>query len=374
MAIAEVSGREQKAKNGSEAGGQRLAARLHQAEQLNQPERLDVLDMLDVLVIGAGPTGLACAIDAQRAGFRVALADKGCLCNSLFHYPAHMTFFTTPELLEIGDIPFPSPHQKPTRDEALQYYRQVAAHYRLDVRQYQRVERVTGADGAFDVALRDRFERESHLKARKLIVATGYYDLPNRLGIPGEDLTKVHHYYDDPHPYSGLDVVVIGGKNSAAIAALELWRHGARVTLVHRGPGIHSHVKYWIKPDIENRIKNGEVQAYFESRVVEIGLDEVRLETPHGELTLKNDFVFALTGYHPDFEFLTSLGVRSEGKDRLPVCNAETLESNVPGIYLAGVIVAGARTNEIFIENGRFHGGVIARDLAARLARWGTGE
>ena len=285
-----------------------------------------------------------------------------------------MTFFTTPELLEIGDIPFPSPHQKPTRDEALQYYRQVAAHYRLDVRQYQRVERVTGADGAFDVALRDRFERESHLKARKLIVATGYYDLPNRLGIPGEDLTKVHHYYDDPHPYSGLDVVVIGGKNSAAIAALELWRHGARVTLVHRGPGIHSHVKYWIKPDIENRIKNGEVQAYFESRVVEIGLDEVRLETPHGELALKNDFVFALTGYHPDFEFLTSLGVRSEGKDRLPVCNAETLESNVSGIYLAGVIVAGARTNEIFIENGRFHGGVIARDLAARLASWGTGE
>jgi thioredoxin reductase (NADPH) len=322
---------------------------------------------LDVLVIGAGPTGLACAIEAQKAGFRVALAEKGCLCNSLFHYPSHMTFFTTPELLEIGDIPFPSPHQKPTRDEALQYYRQVAAHYRLDVRQYQRVVRVAGTDGVFRVTLRDRFDRETLLEAKKLIVATGYYDLPNTLAIPGEDLPKVHHYYDDPHPYSGLDVAVIGGKNSAAIAALELWRHGARVTLVHRGPGIHNHVKYWIKPDIENRIKNGEVIAYFESRVAEIGLDEVRLETPTGEVRLKNDFVFALTGYHPDFDFLASLGVRSEGEDRLPVCNPETLESNVAGIYLAGVIVAGARTNEIFIENGRFHGGVIARDLAQRL-------
>ena len=322
---------------------------------------------LDVLVIGAGPTGLACAIEAQRVGLRVALVDKGCLCNSLFHYPAHMTFFTTSDLLEIGGIPFPSPNAKPTRDEALEYYRKVAAHYRLDVRQYQRVERVTGADGEFRVALRDRFARESRVEARKLIVATGYYDLPNELEIPGEQLSKVHHYYDDPHPYSGLDVVVIGGKNSAAIAALELWRHGARVTLVHRGPGMHRHVKYWIKPDIENRIKNGEIAAHFESRVVEIGLDEVRLATPQGELRLKNDFVFALTGYHPDFAFLESLGVAAEGVDRLPVCDAETLESNVAGIYLAGVIVAGARTNEIFIENGRFHGGVIAQSLAKQL-------
>jgi thioredoxin reductase (NADPH) len=321
----------------------------------------------DVLVIGAGPTGLACAIDAQNAGFRVALVDKGCLCNSLYHYPAHMTFFTTPELLEIGNIPFPSPNQKPSRNEALQYYRQVAAYYKLDVRQYQTVEQVTGSDGAFQVHLSDRFERTSHLRARKLIVATGYYDLPNYLRIPGENLSKVMHYYDDPHPYSGLDIVVIGGKNSAAIAALELWRHGARVTLVHRGPDIHRHVKYWIKPDIENRIKAGEVTAWFQSQVAEITPDTVLIETPTGKYVLKNDFVFALIGYHPDFAFLEALGVRSEGKDRMPVCDPETLESNVPGIYLAGVIVAGNRTNEIFIENGRFHGQQIAKGLVAKL-------
>jgi thioredoxin reductase (NADPH) len=321
----------------------------------------------DLLVIGAGPTGLACAIDAQNAGFRVVLVDKGCLCNSLYHYPSHMTFFTTPELLEIGNIPFPSPNPKPSRNEALQYYRQVAAHYRLDVRQYQTVEQVTGADGGFLVHLRDRFGRAGSITARKLVVATGYYDLPNYLGIPGEDLSKVMHYYDDPHPYSGLDVVVIGGKNSAAIAALELWRHGARVTLVHRGPDIHRHVKYWIKPDIENRIKAGEVTAFFESYVAEITPDTVLIETPAGKRMLKNDFVFALIGYHPDFDFLESLGVRSEGKDRLPICDPQTLESNVPGIYLAGVIVAGARTNEIFIENGRFHGQQIAKDLVSKL-------
>jgi thioredoxin reductase (NADPH) len=230
------------------------------------------------------------------------------------------------------------------------------------------VERVTGSDGDFRVHTVDRFGRHGAIRSHKLIVATGYYDLPNYLGIPGEDLSKVHHYYDDPHPYASLDVLVIGGKNSAAIAALELWRHGARVTLVHRGPGIQPHVKYWIKPDIENRIKNGEVTAYFNSHVTEIGLDSVRLETPSGGVVLKNDFVFALIGYHPDFSFLESLGVRSEGPDRMPACDPESLESNVPGIYLAGVIVAGARTNEIFIENGRFHGQQIARDLKARQA------
>jgi thioredoxin reductase (NADPH) len=278
-----------------------------------------------------------------------------------------MTFFTTPELLEIGNIPFPSPNPKPSRNEALQYYRQVAAYYKLDVRQYTQVEKVGGEDGAFLVETIDRFGRPGSLRARKLIVATGYYDLPNYLHVPGESLSKVMHYYDDPHPYSGLDVLVIGGKNSAAIAALELWRHGARVTLVHRGPGIHHHVKYWIKPDIENRIKNGEIAAYFESQVMQINLDTVVMETPAGVKELKNDFVFALIGYHPDFEFLASLGVRSEGQDRMPVCDPETLESNVPGVYLAGVIVAGARTNEIFIENGRFHGNQIAADLRAKL-------
>jgi thioredoxin reductase (NADPH) len=323
-------------------------------------------EIFDLLVVGAGPTGLACAIEAQKAGLRVVLVDKGCVCNSLFHYPAHMTFFTTPELLEIGDIPFPSPNPKPSRDEALQYYRLVAAHYRLDIRQYHRVERVEGASGAFTVHAEDRFGRPGALHARNLAIATGYYDLPNHLHIPGEKLSKVHHYYDDPHPYFEMDVVVIGGKNSSAIAALELWRSGARVTLVHRGSEMHRHVKYWIKPDIENRIQNGEIKAYFNTRVVEITPDTVVVETPQGCETLKNDFVFAMTGYHPDFDFLARLGIRFEGPDRLPVCNRETLESNVPGIYLAGVIVAGSRTNEIFIENGRFHGRQIAVALAAK--------
>jgi thioredoxin reductase (NADPH) len=323
-------------------------------------------EVIDLLVVGAGPTGLACAIEAQKAGLRAVIVDKGCVCNSLFHYPAHMTFFTTPELLEIGDIPFPSPNPKPTRNEALQYYRLVAAHYKLDVRQYHRVERVTGADGNFTVHTVDRYGRTAALKTRKLAIATGYYDLPNYLGIPGEELAKVHHYYFDSHPYFEQDVLVIGGKNSAAIAALELWRSGARVTLVHRGEGLHSHVKYWIKPDIENRIKNSEIKAYFNTQVVQIDADSATLQTVEGLVTLGNDFVFALTGYHPDFEFLEAMGVRFEGPDRRPVCDPETLESNVAGIYLAGVIVAGARTNEIFIENGRLHGLLIARGLSKK--------
>ena len=323
--------------------------------------------VFDLLVVGAGPTGLACAIEAQKAGFKAVLVDKGCVCNSLFHYPSHMTFFTTSELLEIGGIPFPSPNAKPTRNEALEYYRQVAAHYKLDVRQYLRVDRLTGSDGGFAVHTVDRFGRHGVLHARKLAIATGYYDLPNMMGVPGESLSKVHHYYDDPHPYYGLDVMVIGGKNSAAIAALELWRHGARVTLVHRDPELHRHVKYWIKPDIENRIKNGEIKAWFNSHVTEIGPDSVTLQTPEGSKIVPNDFVFAMTGYHPDFSFLEGMGVRFEGRDRLPVCNAKTLESNVRGIYLAGVIVAGSRTNEIFIENGRFHGRQIAEALTACL-------
>ena len=324
----------------------------------------------DVLVIGAGPTGLACAIDAQNEDLDVVLVDKGCLTNSLFHYPAHMTFFTTPELLEIGNVPFSSPNQKPTRGEALEYYRKVAQHYQLDVRQYERVDRVTGSDSDFTVHTIDRFHRPIEHRTRKIIVSTGYYDLPNHLGIPGEDLPKVAHYYNEPHPFFGQDIVVIGGKNSAAIAALELWRHGARVTLVHRGPEIHRHVKYWIKPDIENRIKNGEITAYFNTTVGNIAQDTVTLATPEGERIIPNQFVFALTGYHPDFSFIEKLGVKLDPNNaRCPICKPETLESNVPGIYVAGVVVAGERTNEIFIENGRFHGAVIAADLAEKLGK-----
>jgi thioredoxin reductase (NADPH) len=325
-------------------------------------------NIVDLLVIGAGPTGLACAIEAQRAGFTALLVDKGCLCNSLFHYPSNMTFFTTPELLEIGNMPFSSPNQKPNRNEALEYYRKVAEHYQLDIRQYENVDQVSGSDGNFTVHTTDRFGRILHHRARKLVVATGYYDLPNYLGIPGEDLSKVKHYYHEAHPFYGLDVLVIGGKNSAAIAALDLWRHGAKVTLVHRGPQMHRHVKYWILPDINNRIKNGEIKAYFDSTVTNIAEDNVTLATPDGEVTFANQFVFALTGYHPDFDFIENLGITlDEANDRCPVCDPATLESNVPGIYLAGVVVAGERTNEIFIENGRFHGQLIAENLRKKL-------
>jgi thioredoxin reductase (NADPH) len=321
----------------------------------------------DVLVIGAGPTGMACAIEAQRAGFTSVLVDKGCLVNSLFHYPANMVFFTTPELLEIGDIPFTTANQKPNRSEALEYYRNVAQHYKLDVRQYQRVASVTGYDGAFKVETQDLHGHDHEYMARKIVVATGYYDRPNYMGIPGEDLPKVMHYYKDPHPYFDMDVLVIGAKNSASIAALELWRRGSRVTMVHRGPEIHRNVKYWIKPDIENRIKNGEVTAYFNSCVLEIKPEEVRLKTPEGEKTLKNDFVFALTGYHPDYEFLQLLGIELTHPEMRPMCDPKTFECNVPGIYVAGCVVSGSRTSEIFIENGRFHGKQIADGLKTKL-------
>ena len=322
----------------------------------------------DVVVIGAGPTGLACGIDVKRAGLSVTNIDKGCLVNSLFNYPSNMTFFTTPELLEIGDIPFASPNQKPTRQEALEYYRKVAEFYRLDVRQYEPVQKIEGSDNKFVVHTTNIHGRKRQYQARKLILATGYYDRPNRMDVPGENLPKVMHYYREPHPFFDLNVLVVGGKNSAAIAALELWRHGAHVTLVHRGPGISPSVKYWIKPDIENRIKAGQVNAYFNSTVRDITPEHVVLDTPEGEVTLDNDYVFALTGYHPDFEFLCALGIKlSDEADKRPIVDRQTLESNVPGIYLAGVIVAGTKTSEIFIENGRFHGQLIAADLKHKL-------
>jgi thioredoxin reductase (NADPH) len=304
----------------------------------------------DVVVVGAGPTGLACAIEAQKAGFGAVNIDKGCLVNSLYNYPANMIFFTTPELLEIGDIPFTTAHQKPTRSEALEYYRKVTEHYGLDVRQYENVELISGADDHFLIDTRDRLSVARQYHCRKVVIATGFYDLPNMMGIPGEELAKVRHYYGEPHPYFDADVLVIGGKNSAAIAALELWRHGARVTMVHRGPVIHQNVKYWIKPDIENRIKNGEITAYFNTIVKEITPTTVVLLTDDGELTVKNDFVLALTGYHPDLDFLRKAGIQiGDPPDCRPAVHPDTLETNVPGVYLAGVVVAGNRTNEIFV-------------------------
>ena len=323
----------------------------------------------DVLIVGGGPTGMACAIEAQKAGFKAIIIDKGCLVNSIYHYPTNMVFFTTPELLEIGDVPFTTSLAKPTRLEALEYYRRVAEHYQLQLRQYEWVKTITGKDGDFHVTATDRHDAIHDYQARKIVMATGYYDLANQLNIPGEDQEKVMHYYREPHPYFDTDVLVIGGKNSAAEAALDLWRHGARVTLVHRGPQMHNHVKYWVRPDIENRIKAGEIPAHFNSTVQEIGDTWVALRTPAGPLRLENDFVFALTGYHPDYDFLRSVGIELSSEQMRPVCGPENLESNVPGVYVAGVIVAGSKTNEIFIENGRFHGKLIAAHLSEKLGR-----
>jgi thioredoxin reductase (NADPH) len=321
------------------------------------------MPMADAIVVGAGPTGLACGIELKRRGLEALIFDKGCVVNSLYHYPTNMVFFTTPELLEIGDIPMTSIGEKPGRTEALKYYRRVADHYKLTVHQYERVERIEGDDPQFTV-----HTDKGTYQARKIILATGYYDVPNMLNVPGEELNKVIHYYKEAHPYYDQDVIVVGAKNSAAIAALELHWTGARVTMVHRGPGIHHHVKYWIKPNIENRIKAGEIKAYFRSCVKEILPNEVVLSTPEGELRLKNDYVFALIGYRPDLEFMAALGIRLDPSSQRPYTNPETLESDRRGIYLAGVIVAGMHTNEIFIENGRFHGQKIAEAIAADIA------
>jgi thioredoxin reductase (NADPH) len=303
----------------------------------------------------------------KRRGVNALMIEKGCIVNSLYHYPTNMVFFTTPELLEIGDIPMTSIGEKPTRTEALKYYRRVADHYKLNVHQYETVLAVSGEDGAFRVRTEDRRGCPHEYMARKIIVATGYYDIPNRLNVPGEGLAKVIHYYKEPHPFYDHDVAVIGAKNSAAIAALELWWTGARVTLIHRGNRISDSVKYWIKPNIENRIKNGEIKTYFQSEVLEIRPDSIHLRTPGGELRLKNDFVFAMIGYRPDLELLGSMGITLQAETLRPLTDPATLESERKGIYLAGVIVAGMHTNEIFIENGRFHGQKIAEAVAASL-------
>ena len=325
------------------------------------------METFDVVIIGAGPTGLACGIELKRRGVSAVLIEKGCVVNSLYNYPTQMVFFTTPELLEIGDIPMTSLNEKPVRGEALKYYRRVAEHYQLDIRQYQRVEKITGEDGAFVTHSADSRGCAHAYASKKVILAMGYYDVPNMLNVPGEDLPKVIHYYKEPHPYYNHDVLVIGAKNSAAIAALELWWTGARVTLVHRGEAMHNNVKYWIKPNIENRIKNGEIPAYFISHVGEIRQDSVRIVTPDGEKWIKNDFVFAMTGYRPDIEFLAAHGILFDKESGRPHTNKDTLESDRKGIYLAGVLVAGMHTNEIFIENGRFHGKTIAEAIAAVL-------
>ena len=318
---------------------------------------------MSVIIIGAGPTGLACGIELKRRGVENIIIDKGCVVNSLYNYPTHMTFFTTPELLEIGGIPMTSLNDKPTRGEALKYYRRVAEHYRLNIKQYEGVESFSGEDGNFTVRT-----TKATYQAKKIIIASGYYDVPNLLGVPGEDLSKVVHYYTEAHPYFDHDVMVIGAKNSAAIIALELYRTGARVTMVHRGAEIHRNVKYWIKPDIENRIKNKEIRAHFHTTVNEIRPESVILKTPEGLLEIPNQFVFAMTGYRPDLTFLNAHGITFQPDTRKPKTNQDTLESQRPGVFLAGVIVAGMHTSEIFIENGRFHGSQIAEAIARHLS------
>jgi thioredoxin reductase (NADPH) len=324
-------------------------------------------ESVDALIVGAGPTGLACGIELERRGVRTVIVEKGCVVNSIYHYPTNMVFFTTPELLEIGGVPMTSLNEKPNRHEALKYYRRVAGYFKLDIRQYERVDGIEGEDDAFEVHATGRHGAPRIYRTRKIVLATGYYDIPNMLGVPGEELDKVLHYYKEPHPYYDHDVAVVGGQNSAAIAALELHQTGARVTLIHREGEVSSHVKYWIKPNIENRIKTGEIAAHFHSRVIEILPDSIRVATPRGEKALTNDYVFAMIGYRPDLEFLSGVGIALEPSTRKPRTNPTTLESERPGIYLAGVIVAGMHTNEIFIENGRFHGRQIAEAIAARI-------
>ncbi len=320
----------------------------------------------DIICIGAGPTGLACAIEAKRAGLGPLVIDKAALCNSLLHYPINMIFFTTPERMEIGDLPMTTVSGKPTRAEALKYYRRAVEHYGIETQLYQRVMQIRGRDGAFTVEARDEAGARSEYASRKVIIATGYYDLPNLLGIPGEDLPHVSHYFTEPHPYWNQDVVVIGGKNSAAEAALELFRGGARVTLIHRQAEMSKSLKYWVKPDIENRIRAGEVHVLFSTRVVRIEPGSVWVRSGDVEKSIPASHVFAMTGYHPDFEFLVKQGIQLDPESCRPKVNSETLETNVPGVYVAGVVVGGKLTSEIFIENGRFHGRQIIAAMTGK--------
>jgi len=314
------------------------------------------MGIYDIICVGAGPTGLACAMDAKRAGLRALVIDKGCLCNSIYHYPIHMVFFTTPELLEIGNLPMVCLGDKPTRNEALKYYRKGAEHYELELRLFERVLRVDGHAGAFTVETQRENGCEERYHAKNIVVATGYYDLPNEMGVPGEHQPHVSHYYNEPHEFWNQDVVVIGGKNSAVETALDLYRNGARVTLLVRSKDLGTSLKYWVRPDIENRIKAGQIKAIFETKIKEIERDGVMIENGAGPRFVEAKQVFALTGYHPDYEFIESLGVKLDPESRKPELDLNTLESNVKGIYLAGVVIAGKHTGEIFIENGRFHG------------------
>jgi thioredoxin reductase (NADPH) len=321
----------------------------------------------DLLIVGAGPSGLAVAIAADKAGLDYEVIEKGVLVNSIFHFPRAMTFFTTPDLLEIGGLPFVTPYEKPTQWEALRYYRRVSDTYRLRIALGEEVLSLRRDGDAFALRTRSAGSGEVERRARNVAFATGYYDHPNRLGVPGEDLPHVTHYYDEPHPWYRRPVVIVGGKNSAAIAALELCRAGATVTLVHRQPQLADSIKYWIKPDIENRIKDGAVRALFGTRVVEIRERSVVVEGPADRAEVPAEGVFLMTGYRPETRLLAEAGVRIDRATLKPEHNPQTLETNVRGLFLAGSVAAGLETSKIFIETGRFHGEAIVKALTARV-------
>lgn len=315
----------------------------------------------DIIIVGGGPIGIACGMEAQRAGLSYLILEKGCLVNSLYNYPANMTFFSTSERIEIGGIPFVSNNVKPVRAEALEYYRRVATSHKLNIHLQEKVLSIRPVNGKFEITSSRRAYSADHV-----IIATGFYDLPVLLNIPGEDLPKVMHYYKDPHFFAMQKVVVAGASNSAVDAALETWRKGAEVTMVIRGEGIGRRVKYWVKPDIENRIKEGSIKAYTHSFLQAIRPGEADILTPDGVETIPNDYVLALTGYQPNFEFLRQAGIRlSEDENRLPFYDPVTMETNVKRLYLAGVVCGGMNTHVWFIENSRIHAEMIVRHILA---------
>jgi thioredoxin reductase (NADPH) len=317
---------------------------------------------VDVLIIGAGPIGLACGIAAQKAGLSYVIIDKGTLVNSLYNYPVFMTFFSTSERLEIGGVPFVSINPKPNRNEALEYYRRVTEKFQLNVRLFEEVLTCQKQKNeTFQIAT-----SKSDYQAKNVIVATGFYDIPVLMNIPGEDLPKVIHYYKDPHYYAFSKVLVVGANNSSVDVALETYRKGAQVTMVVRGNDIGPNVKYWVRPDIENRIKEGSIKAYFQSNLKEIKTHSVIIATPDGEIEIENDFVAAMTGYKPNFEFLQKLGI-SLNENCVPSYNPETMESNVDGIYLAGVVCGGIDTHKWFIENSRVHATLIMQAISDKF-------
>jgi putative YpdA family bacillithiol system oxidoreductase len=318
----------------------------------------------EAIIIGGGPIGIACALECKKAGLKYVVLEKGTLTNSLYNYPLNMTFFSTSEKLEIDGIPFISHNPKPNRDEALEYYRRVATSNQLNIHLYEAVQEARKLENGFFLQ-----SNKGSYHCENLIIATGFYDIPNKLGIKGEELPKVSHYFKEAHPYVMQDTIVVGASNSAVDAALEIWRKGGRVTMVVRGHHIGERVKYWVKPDIENRIKEGSIAAYFDSELTEVREGEVDIRTPQGVISLKNDFVVALTGYRPDFSFLESLGVEfSQDLKRLPQYDPETMETNVPGLFLAGVICGGMETHKWFIENSRIHAPVIAKQIKQRVS------